>query len=77
MAAPDVLALEWPRAKARLEAAGCRYETEITRSTRDYFQTDPDRLHVVRQRELPDGTISLTLAARLVSNIHYESLLGE
>ena len=51
--------------QAELETAGLPYQTEITRPTRDYFKTDERCLYVVRERELPDGTLALALAARL------------
>ena len=51
--------------QAELDAAGSSYQTEITRPTRDFFKTDERCLYVVRERKLPDGTLGLTLAARI------------
>ncbi|WP_302610436.1 RNA-3-phosphate cyclase [uncultured Mitsuokella sp.] len=61
---PDVLARSLPEAEQMLSAAGCRYTTEITRPTRDFFKTDETCLYVVREKILSDGEILLTLAAK-------------
>ena len=51
--------------EAELKGAGISYQTEITRPTRDFFKTEERCLYVVRERELPDGTLALVLAASL------------
>lgn len=62
--APDILARPLAEAEALLREAGCSWQTEITRPTRDFFKTDNTCLYVVRVREQADGTIMLTLAAK-------------
>ena len=62
---PDVLARPLAEAESLLREAGRSWQTEITRPTRDFFKTDNTCLYVVRERELPDGTLALVLAASL------------
>ena len=62
---PDVLARPLAEAESLLREAGRSWQTEITRPTRDFFKTDERCLYVVRERELPDGTLALVLAASL------------
>lgn len=45
---PDIIALPWAEAEDLLQTNGCRYITEITRPTRDFFKTDESRLYVVK-----------------------------
>lgn len=60
---PDIIALPWAEAEKRLIAVGCRYTTEITRPTRDFFKTDESRLYTVRvQRH--ENELLVTLAAK-------------
>jgi hypothetical protein len=61
---PDVAALPWKEAEARLREANVSYTTERTRPTRDFFPVDEDRLYVIRQREGADGKLLLALAAK-------------
>lgn len=61
---PDILALPWPEAEARLKAAEVSYDTEIARPTRNFFPVDEDILYVIRERELADGKLLVTLAAK-------------
>ena len=61
---PDILARPFAEAEAMLREAGRPWQTEITRPTRDFFKTDEHCLYVVRQRDLPQGIIMLTLAAK-------------
>ena len=61
---PDILARPLAEAEAMLREAGRSWQMEITRPTRDFFKTDPTCLYVVRVRELADGTVLLTLAAK-------------
>ena len=61
----DAVGLPWTEAAWQLTESGCRFQTEITRPTRDFFKTDERCLYVVRERELPDGTLALVLAASL------------
>ena len=60
----DVMALPWETAEQQLREANISYETEITRSTRNFFPVDEDRLYVVRQRQQADGKLLLALAAK-------------
>lgn len=60
---PDIIALPWAEAEKRLKAAGCRYTTEITRPTRDFFKTDESRLYTVRVRR-HENELLVTLAAK-------------
>lgn len=60
----DAVGLPWTEAARQLTESGCRFQTEITRPTRDFFKTDSTCLYVIRQRELPDGILLLTLAAK-------------
>ena len=62
---PDVLGRPLDEAEHLLAQAGCAWQTEITRPVRDFFKTDERCLYVVRERELPDGTLALVLAASL------------
>ena len=63
---PDVAALPWKEAEARLREANVSYTTERTRPTRDFFPVDEDRLYVIRQREGADGKLLITLAAKQI-----------
>jgi len=63
---PDVAALPWKVAEARLREADVSYTTERTRPTRDFFPVDEDRLYVIRQREGADGKLLLALAAKQI-----------
>ena len=60
----DVIGRPWIEAEVMLKSAGCHYQMEITRPTRDFFKTDNTCLYVVRVREQADDTIMLTLAAK-------------
>ena len=60
----DVMALPWKIAEQQLREANISYETEIIRSTRNFFPVDEDRLYVVRQRQQADGKLLLILAAK-------------
>ena len=60
----DVMALPWETAEQQLREANISYETEITRSTRNFFPVDEDILYVIRERQLADGKLLLTLAAK-------------
>lgn len=60
---PDIIALPWAEAERRLIEAGCRYTTEITRPTRDFFKTDESRLYTVRVRR-HENELLVTLAAK-------------
>lgn len=60
---PDIIALSWAEAEGLLQANGCRYTTEITRPTRDFFKTDESRLYVVKAARKAD-MILVTLAAK-------------
>ena len=62
----DVMALPWETAEQQLREANISYETEITRSTRNFFPVDEDRLYVVRQCLQADGKLLLTLAAKQI-----------
>ena len=63
---PDVAALPWKEAEARLREANVSYTTERTRPTRDFFSVDEDRWYVIRQREGADGKLLITLAAKQI-----------
>ena len=63
---PDVAALPWEVAEARLREANISYTTERARSTRDFFPVDENRLYVIRQCEGADGKLLLTLAAKQI-----------
>ena len=63
---PDVAALPWKKAEARLREANVSYTMERTRPTRDFFPVDEDRLYVIRQREGADGKLLITLAAKQI-----------
>lgn len=60
----DVMALPWKAAEAKLREANISYTTEIARPTRDFFPVDEDILYVIRERQLADGKLLLTLAAK-------------
>ena len=64
----DAVGLPWTEAAWQLTESGCRFQTEITRPTRDFFTTDSTCLYVIRQRELPDGILLLTLAAKQITS---------
>ena len=66
---PDVIGRPWTEAEALLKSAGCHYQMEITRPTRDFFKTDSTCLYVIRLREQADGTLLLTLAAKQKKNV--------
>ena len=63
---PDVAALPWKVAEARLREANVSYTMELARPTRDFFPVDEDRLYVIRQREGADGKLLITLAAKQI-----------
>lgn len=54
----------WHEVESALRSAGVRYETEITRATRDFFKTDEKYLYVLRERKAPEGGLQFVLAAR-------------
>ncbi len=60
----DVMALPWEVAEERLKAAGISYTSKLAKPTRDFFPVDDTRLYVIRQREIADGKLLLTLAAK-------------
>lgn len=60
----DVIGRPFPEAEQMLQREGIKYQTEISRPSRDFFQTDPTCLYVVRERKLADGTLLLTLVAK-------------
>lgn len=60
----DVMALPWTVAEAKLKAAGVSYTSELAKPTRDFFPVDDTRLYVIREREMADGKLLLTLAAQ-------------
>ena len=62
---PDIVALPWEEGEKLLQEAQVAYVTEITRSTRDFFPVDTNRMYVIRQREA-EGKLLVTLAAKQV-----------
>lgn len=60
----DVIGRPFPEAEALLQKAGIKYQTEISRPSRDFFKTDLSCLYVVRERELAGGALLLTLVAK-------------
>jgi len=62
---PDLVGRPFEEAEAIAKTAGLSVKTEMTRPERDFFPVDERCLYVVRQRQLADETILLTLAARL------------
>ena len=65
MAALSYVGRPFSSVEPELRAAGTPYQLERTRPVRDLFKTDERCLYVVRERELPDGTLALVLAASL------------
>ena len=65
MAALSYVGRPFSSVEPELRAAGTPYQLERTRPVRDFFKTDERCLYVVRERELPDGTLALVLAASL------------
>ncbi|EKU71348.1 hypothetical protein [Selenomonas sp. F0473] len=45
----------WPAVRREFEAAGISYTVRQTRSPRDFFKVDEQRLYVVRTRESAGG----------------------
>ncbi len=67
MTAPNVLALPLAEAARRLEAAGYSYEVEVLLPPRDSdesFVGQDVRKYVVRQRNLSDDKLVLTVVYR-------------
>ncbi|SFT71781.1 hypothetical protein SAMN02910356_01778 [Selenomonas sp. GACV-9] len=60
----DVIGRPWTEAEQMLRDQGTLFQTEISRSTRDFFKTDSSCLYVVRERNLADGTLLVTLVAK-------------
>lgn len=60
----DVIGRPFSEAEAMLLQEGIRYQTEISRPSRDFFKTDASCLYVVRERKLTDGALLLTLVAK-------------
>lgn len=60
----DVIGRPFPEAEAMLQREGIKYQTEISRPSRDFFKTDSSCLYVVRERKLADDTLLLTLVAK-------------
>lgn len=60
----DVIGRPLAEAETLLQIGGIKYQTEISRPSRDFFKTDLSCLYVVRERELADGTLLLTLVAK-------------
>lgn len=65
MAALSYVGRPFSSVEPELRAAGTPYQLERTRPVRDFFKIDERCLYVVRERELPDGTLALVLAASL------------
>lgn len=67
MTAPNVLALPLAEAERRLEAAGYSYEVEVLlppRDSEESFAKQDVRKYVVRQRNLSDDKLVLTVVYR-------------
>ena len=67
MTAPNVLALPLAEAMRRLEAAGFAYEVEVLlppRDSEEAFANQEVRKYVVRQRNLSDDKLVLTVVYR-------------
>jgi len=71
---PDCLGRPQAEARELLQAVGLKFSEEITRPTRDFFQIDDSSLYVVRQLLLTDGTVHLTLAARMAKEVSFHGL---
>lgn len=69
---PDVLGRLWPEAERMLKEAGCAYEVERTRPTKNFFPIDEEQLYVIRGKWLPAGQLRLTLAAKIVKRSQSE-----
>ena len=64
---PDVLGLPWSEAEVMLKESGTAYRSNMTRPTRNFFETDEQSLYVIRTKSGADGILEVTLAARLAN----------
>lgn len=65
---PDLVGRPWREAEPMLQAEGLRYVTVMTCPTRDFFETDEQKLYVVRTGSCADGKWEIVLAARVKSH---------
>ena len=67
--ADDFIGRPWHEVEAELRQSGLRYETEITRPTRDFFRVDEKYLYVLRERKGSEGSLRFVLAARSAGSL--------
>ncbi|WP_297964197.1 aliphatic sulfonate ABC transporter [uncultured Anaerovibrio sp.] len=65
----DVVGRSWDLAKVLLNEANIRYNVTVTRPTKDFFKLEPEGYYVIRQQRLPDGTLDIRIAAKLLKEV--------
>jgi hypothetical protein len=65
----DVVGRSWDLAKVLLNEANIRYNVKVTRPTKDFFKLETEGYYVIRQQSLPDGTLDIRIAARLLKEV--------
>ena len=65
----DVVGRSWDLAKVLLNEANIRYNVTVTRPTKDFFKLETEGYYVIRQQRLPDGTLDIRIAARLLKEV--------
>lgn len=68
MQCPDILGLSWSEAESLLKESGKAYRMNLTRPTRNFFETDEQSPYVIRTKYGADGILEITLAVRLASS---------
>lgn len=52
----------------RLNSRNIRFSVKYTVPIKGYFKVDPDMLYIIRTRELENGVLELTAAAKMRKN---------
>ncbi len=52
----------------RLNAHGIKFNIKYTVPIKGYFKVNPDMLYIIRTRELENGVLELTAAAKMRKN---------
>lgn len=68
MRCPDILGLPWDEAEGMLLKSGAAYRVDMTRPTKDFFETNDKLPYVVRVKFDTDGILKITLANRLAKS---------
>ena len=71
---PDIVGMPWDLAKNLLNKAEIMYNSVISCPTKSFFPLKDNGYYVIRQRNLDDGELEVTLAARLLKEVSSNGL---